>query len=52
MNFLTSLKLVSKQITDWITKIAKIDYDKIAELVSEFDEANEISSPSIPEMRR
>ena len=52
VNFLTSLKLFSRQITDWITKIAKIDYDKIAELVSEFDEANEISSPSIPETRR
>ena len=54
INFLTSLKLFSRQITDWITKIAKIDYDEIAKLVGELDEtnANEVVSPSMPGSQR
>ena len=40
--FLTSLKLFTTQVQDWVEKIAKIDYDEIAKLVSDFEDNKEL----------
>ena len=41
--FLTSLRVFASQIREWIAKIAKIDYDEIAKLVTDFEELKEKS---------